>query len=324
MTLAAVKDLVAAARRVAARRGELEDALCKATGLSREGVELGWSHLELEPSEQELASLMSAAPPADEVAVLLSANVFVAALRALALAVAAAPRVRVRPSRRDPVLARALVAELASPAVVLDEALEVEAVTRGELHLYGSDATVAAVRAKATVPLRAHGSGFGVAVVRSPADAAAVADDVVAFDQRGCLSPRLVVALGTDAEAMGEALHEALSASPIPRGALRPDEAAESARYEATMAYAGRAFVGRDHVVGVAPEGAPLLLPPPHRHVHVVACPSPAAARALLAPVARSIVAVGGDAEGIAPAHARRSALGQMQRPPLDGPVDRR
>jgi len=53
-----------------------------------------------------------------------------------------------------------------------------------------------------------------------------------------------------------------------------------------------------------------------------------AAVGAALAAVARFIVAIGSDdperIAGLAPVGARRSPLGRMQRPPLDGPVDRR
>jgi hypothetical protein len=62
--------------------------------------------------------------------------------------------------------------------------------------------------------------------------------------------------------------------------------------------------------------------------VHVVPAGGRAELRAILAPLARYVVAVGADDPGVAaevaPTHARVSALGAMQRPPLDGPVDRR
>ncbi len=114
----------------------------------------------------------------------------------------------------------------------------------------------------------------------------------------------------------------------MPRGLLHDDERAEAARYGATMAFAGRTLAGEAHLVGLAPLGAPLLVPPPGRHVHVVPVASLADARSLLAELAPVIVAVGTDdaarVKSLAPAHARISALGAMQRPPLDGPVDRR
>jgi hypothetical protein len=54
---------------------------------------------------------------------------------------------------------------------------------------------------------------------------------------------------------------------------------------------------------------------------------APSAVRRL-ASMARYVVAVGTNDEGaarlVAPAHARISPLGRMQRPRLDGPIDRR
>jgi hypothetical protein len=67
---------------------------------------------------------------------------------------------------------------------------------------------------------------------------------------------------------------------------------------------------------------------PAYRHVHVASYESEAGAHALLDPLSRSVVAIGSDdleaARRLAPRWARLSALGQMQRPPLDGPVDLR
>jgi hypothetical protein len=154
----------------------------------------------------------------------------------------------------------------------------------------------------------------------------------VAFDQRGCLSPRIVFVEGDldRAVSFGEVLHASLShfERVVPRGALSTEERAESERYVATMTYAHRALVGAAHVVGIAALGAPLLLPPTYRHVHVVAAADAATACTLLAPIVRGVVAVSSDDEAAArrlgPPWARISAVGSMQRPPLDGPVDLR
>jgi hypothetical protein len=332
--------VVRAARRLVgpARRGGLVTALVRSTGLSPEGVELALSrHLELTPSEEDVRKLVLAAGDTPRVAVVLSANVFVGALRAIALARAAGREVVVRPSRRDPVFARALVEELGDPATVLDDAFDV-ARWSGEVHVYGRDETIAAIRARAPAGVRvcAHGSGMGVAWIGRNAKeeanlsvvAAALAEDVVPFDQRGCLSPRLALVEGADeAERFADALHAALERldRAVPRGEIPEEARAEAARYVATMTYAGRALVGSAHAVGIGPA---LVLPPAYRHIHVVPCASLEAAADLLRPVARAIVAVGSrDADAavlMAPPWARRSALGAMQRPPLDGPVDLR
>src|SRR3954465_7334328 len=97
-----VKKLLAAARSVVERRASIAPAIVESTGLSPEGVELAMTKsLEVDATDGEIASLVERAGDASRVGVILSSNVFVAALRAIALARAAAPKVVVRPSRRD-------------------------------------------------------------------------------------------------------------------------------------------------------------------------------------------------------------------------------
>lgn len=340
--IADVVRLQQAARTALADRATLVPAIVESTGLSAEGVELALSrHVELEATSEELARLVEHAGDAAKVAVVLSANVFVGALRAIALARAASGDVVVRPSRRDPAFARALVEAaraLGDTRVRLVEELDIASVDSGELHVYGRDETIADVRAKARegVRVRGHGSGMGVALVSSTADLAraarGLADDVVVFDQRGCLSPRIALVIGDEARTseLAEALHAELDrlGGTVPRGALPADERAASGRYVATMTYACRVLVGSQHAVGIGPTGAPLVLPPAYRHVHVAACGSLEQAKALLAPFAKAVVTIGSDdpttARAVAPPWARLSSLGLMQRPPLDGPVDLR
>lgn len=340
--IADVRRLQEAARSVIGQRAVLVPAIVESTGLSPEGVELALArHVEVEATDEELAALVARAGDAARVAVVLSANVFVGALRAIALARAASDDVVVRPSRRDPAFARALVeaAVAAGDAHVrLDEGLDVSTFEGGEIHVYGRDETIAEVRAKASsaVRVRGHGSGMGVALVSARADlvqaARGLAADVVVFDQRGCLSPRVALVIGDEARAseLADALHAELDrwGASVPRGAVPKGERAAAGRYVATMTYACRALVGNEHAVGVAPPGAPLVLPPPYRNVHVAVCASLDEASKLLEPLARGVITIGSDdresARALAPAWARLSELGSMQRPPLDGPVDLR
>jgi hypothetical protein len=314
-------------------------AIAASSGLTVEGVELGFASLEREAADRELRAFVAAAGDAERVHVVLSANVFVAPLRAIALARAAAEQVTVRPSPRDPVLTHALVeaAVVAGDgAVTLVDERDVASIDAGEVHVYGRDATIAAVRARARphVTVRGHGSGMGVAVVSHGAPMSASADalalDIVAFDQRGCLSPRLAMVIGSAAraEAFAETLHASLRVlgKRVPRGQLLADERADACRWRETLAFAGRVWDGEDHAVALAPDGSPLQVAPAGRHVTVVPVSSRDAAVAALSPLARFVVAVGTDdlegLEGMVPAHVRRSLLGAMQRPPLDGPVD--
>jgi len=312
--------VISAAR--ALDKDALVPLLTQSTGLSREGVLLALEHhLETSPSEEEIATFLSAAHESSRVTVILSRVVFAGALRAIAWAAAIAPRVVVRPSHREPHFARALVSAIDDASITLDETVDVSSITEGEIHIYGGDDAIARVRSQARVPVRAHGPGMGVAIVGEGADldraADAIASDVVPFDQRGCLSPRVVVAMG-NAEAFANALVGSLNKAEIPRGTLSPEERAEAKRYTEACRFLGTAYEGRDSMVGVSDE---LVIPPPGRHVHVVRDPT------LLARVANAITAVGVSDDALArfaPAHARISHLGKMQHPPLDGPVDRR
>lgn len=330
---------------------EARERLPKATGLSPQGVALGLSeHVETTASDEELDRLLAWAGEAPRVHVVLSANVFVAAVRAIALAVAAAPEVLVKPSRREPIVAALL-------ARALCEAGGPRGGTRGRggqrieiveslvardgdhVHAYGSDASLRAIRAALPpgVRLRAHGTGFGVAVIDAGSDPERAADelaaDVVPFDQRGCLSPRIaLVAARGDPLRLAAALGTALArrGERVPRGALDADERTAAAMWRDTLAMTGELFEGESYAVGFDPAPRALTLPPTGRHVHV-AVVDPLRVEALLAPLAGAITTVGRAIDGplaravgsLAP-RARAAVLGRMQKPPLDGPVDRR
>jgi hypothetical protein len=335
--MADVRRLLAAARAVHADRARIAPRIQQATGLSLEGVELGFASLELDASDAELGALVEAAGDTSHVHVVLSSNVFVAPLRALALARAASGSVTVRPSQRDPVLTEAIVEAAGDPSVRIVRERDAAESARGEIHVYGRDETIEAIRAR-SLPgtlVRAHGAGLGVCILTEAADLAVAAEgvaaDVVPFDQRGCLSPRIVIMSGTSerAEQFADALDRALRGwgERVPRGEMSADEQDEAARWTETLRFAGRAWRGGHHVVGLGPAGPPPLVPPPGRHVLVHAVASMVEAADALAPMAPYVVAAGSDdvlaAQRLVPS-GRVSSLGQMQHPPLDGPVDRR
>ncbi len=186
--------------------------------------------------------------------------------------------------------------------------------------------------------LRAHGTGLGLAVIGGDAEvegaARELAADVVVFDQRGCLSPRAVLVAGGEgravevARALAGALAEAQAR--VPRGELDGATRAELRRYAETARALGVCLEGDGFVVGCAEEAGALVVPPAGRAVHVVAAGAGDVAR-MLGPWAEKVAAVGaaGSGElveavrGRVP-RARWSALGWMQRPPFDGPVDLR
>jgi hypothetical protein len=341
---ARVETLVRAARRIADPADELgvlaRATLPAATGLSPEGVALALEHhLETDPSDAELDSLLSSVRPARSAHVVLSAGVFVAAHRAIALGLAAAEAVYVKPSRREDEMAR-LLARAAPGSFTLVDAIEAE---QGDVvFAYGTAKSLTAIKAGLPAPVvfHGHGPGIGVACVElsssndSQLEAACrlIADDVVPFDQRGCLSPRIVFVAGAEETVgqFGEALARSLAdrERKIPRGRIFAEEAAEAVRYRDTMQFssaihaAGSAWVGVDLCGGVS------VVPPSGRNVHVARSTNIGAS---ISPIAHSVTVAGifgapSFAAHIAEAlpRARKCRLGLMQRPPFDGPVDLR
>jgi hypothetical protein len=312
--------------------------LFETSGLSREGVELALSeHLERGATTSELAAFVASAAEATACHVVLSANVCTASLRAIAFALATSTDVVVAPSRRDPVIAEIVVAAL---AVDLELGAQVrlaelgEKPSKGELHIYGADETIAAIRRAAQdgVLVRGHGSGLGAAIVDGAADldaaAAALARDVVPFDQAGCLSPRFALVGGgpEKAERFAKALDRELGAlgQKIPRGVLDVSTRAELARYRAAMQAIGSFEEGRHHAVGFDPTPRALVLAPAARVVHVVAAEGETL-EALLAPFTNALTTIGTESERLSRAWpCRVTELGKMQKPPFDGPVDLR
>jgi hypothetical protein len=332
-----VRRLVEAARTIAdpvSTLGKLaRERLPEATGLSAEGVEFALERsLEIDATAAEIATLCRQTPAAPRAHVLLSANVFVAALRALALALAASPTVAVRCSRREVVMADLL--RQAYPGFEIVDDLEPE--PGDHVWAYGSDDTMAALRR--TLPrgvvFHGHGSGIGLAVVGVEREeleraAKALAEDVVLFDQRGCASPRLVLATPEILRPLAERISGALLELErrIPRGNLTPDEKADDRRFRDSALVAFELFDAGSGAVTLDQSGDRWIVPPPFRNLHVASLSDIRA----FAPLESSIVAVGVhapepwmDTLREALPRARLSPVGSMQRPRLDGPLDRR
>jgi hypothetical protein len=300
--------------------------------------------LEVNASESEIFRLINTTSSAPAVHVVLSANVFVAALRALCLAWATSARVFVRPSSREPLFFGelfGLVAEFPDSEISIVDSLRPG--PQDEVHLYGKDSTIRAICASlpANQAIRAHGSGLGIALVSPDADVAEAASslvrDIVPFDQRGCLSPRavFVACRANETTRFVDSLKDALSAweKDVPIGVLDSSERAELVRYEDSICVLGSLSRAGASAIGVLQTSRALLIPPVGRHITVVPCDNHDAANALIAPLCRAITCVGvaGDMRDpfISPLlslcpGARKTVLGKMQMPPLDGPVDQR
>jgi hypothetical protein len=340
-----------ATRPGSAARAQLVARLEQTSGLSRAGVEWALDHcLERAPTERELEALAASVMPAPDPArvhVILPSNVFVAAHRAVALALCASARVCVKPSRREPALIEALH-EQAPGSFELVRELDVRA--GDHVHAYGNDLTLEQLRQ--TLPagalLHAHGSGFGLAVVELEAlaeptlcrdVARAIALDSACFDQRGCLSPRFVLALGDarGAARFGQELASAQSEleERLPLGRLDADELAEGAWYRQCAACFGTVLAaGRGSVCVRDGAELPSLgktaafeVPPVGRHLEVIAIRQLEPALHAFQPWLTSVGCASPALELRVRScldRVRVAAVGRMQCPAFDGPVDRR
>ena len=324
---------------------EARRVLPRATGLSAANVELSLSrHLETSVTPEDLERLLLRAGSAPRVHVVLSANVFVGVVRAVALAVAAAPSVVVRPSSREGVLAPLLLLAIADSGGKACFAIsdELEPLPDDHVHVYGRRETIDAIAAQCPrgVMVRGHGPGFGAAVVRgSPSEARDHAErlswDIVAFDQRGCLSPRLAFVEGSidDVSRFADCLAGELASreEQVPRGALTDDERRDASLYRETLKAMGVYRNGASFAVGLDVEPRAVLLPPTGRHIHVLRMADGGALARLLGPYRDAITCFGvtensphTDSLVALARGARILLLGNMQCPPLDGPVDLR
>jgi hypothetical protein len=307
--------------------------------LSKEGVALAFD-TSIETIEAlRMKPLLARVAEAPRAWVVSSANVCTAAVRALALGAAAAPKVLVKPSRRDPVVARIVTRELPS---IFEEVSRIEAKDGDAVHAYGADATLAEIASNlpSGVRFEGHGSGFGIAIIGADAKvdeaAEALSRDVVVFDQAGCLSPRICFVEGRPSRGLevSEALDAALerAAERVPRGPVAPgDREALRLFQETARAIGARVASGTQHLVTCEDAPERIALGPALRTVQVVSYESAGEAAAAVAPLANYVASIGCAGaslfvealEALLP-KARRSALGAMQRPILDGPVDLR
>lgn len=128
----------------------------------------------------------------------------------------------------------------------------------GMLVVYGGEEATAGVRRRARghQQVVSYGPKLGVAVLLTGADAGAAASalarDVCAYEQMGCVSPRLVFVEG-DPEAFAEALGAALAEETerIPRPTPRLEEAVAIRELRAEVEFRGFAD-GRSRVIGSA------------------------------------------------------------------------
>jgi acyl-CoA reductase-like NAD-dependent aldehyde dehydrogenase len=339
---------------------ELRAELLASTGLSAPVIEHGLQTTLSLFERAALCALHARAPRdaerAPEVAtVLLAGNVFSAAARPLLLPLLCGVGVLAKASSTDDALphylARALAAvdaQLGAACQVLTFAHDDAAASAGLLQgaelisVYGSDETVATVRASAPPDARvlAHGHGLGAIFIarETLVSAAAAYDlaeraarDVAAYDQRGCLSPHFVLVErggAVDARALARQIATALAAleRELPRGELPQDAAAAQLQWRGVAAAIGELFVRARSAISY--EGAlALRTSPGHRNLAVHDCADVSQARTQLSQLGEHLkaLAVGGEKarrilSGVAPYTCEPGA---MQTPPIDVALDR-
>ena len=261
--------------------------------------------------------------PARLHAVVLSSNLFTACVKPIVWSLLLRAPVALKVSLRDEGFAElfALAVLLADEAVgeaILcarfgrdDEDLTRRLVSGADaVSIYGGDATVRAVRALA------------------PADAdlgpllAGMALDVAAYDQRGCLSPQLVlverggaVSPRELARRLSEEGLRSLSTS-LPRGPLPVEASTTQVRWRRASEALGELFEGDGYAVAYDDEG-PLRPCPGARNIAVHAARDAAHAAARLAPLGVHLkcLATTGALPLPPPLAPRRCVPGRMQRP---------
>jgi hypothetical protein len=311
---------------------------------------------QMEPPEGSIAA------PARSSVLVLAGNVFTACVQPWTLSLLARAPVLVKASSKDDTLPRLFHAALAEVDEGLADAcgvvtfpggtpsLEATLLSRADVvSVYGSDATVASIRARLSggTELVRHGHGLGVGFVgrralaseeTTRAAAAAFALDVAAYDQRGCMSPHAIwVERGAPIDALG--LTRALASElercgkEIPRGALPTEVGAAQLQWRGVAAARGELLEGDGWAVSYE-AGAALRVSPGWRNVMVLDAPGPEAFARSLSPLGVHLKALGvaGSAEerraialSLPPSLAPRvCAAGEMQRPSLDDLADGR
>lgn len=309
----------------------LRDAVARTSGGSADAARWCVAHTLARYTPEALAALHNTRWEGRAVRVVLAATVPLAPLRAVALPLLQGARaVWVKPSRRQPEIARRVVEALAAQGLPVNLGDgEAQAVIA-----YGRDETleVLARALPATVDFEGHGHGFGAVVLAGWGGdtAAGLARDVAAYDQHGCLSPQVVLCV-SDAPGLALALHHALEEIALrwPRAPMDNGVGAGVWQWLGVQSALGATVLrGECHAVTLWPH-AGMQASPGARNIAVVPVRDLDEARALLSPHAGFLSTVGTDVpgdlrwrpEGFA---GRVSAVGEMQDPPLDGPEDLR
>jgi hypothetical protein len=340
---------------------EAHEAVVDRAGLSREGGAqalrdsldvLGASSLRGALDMMRSSFGAYRASPVRAQAIVLASSVFTACLRPIVWSLLARVPAVVKVSRFDEGLAdlvaialAAIDPELAESVAVLraseSEAAYAQLAARVDLvSAHGGDHTITRMRGAtpATTDFVAHGHGLGVIVVLREALAGhlrdlarSIAHDIAAYDQRGCLSPQVIlVERGGEVAPRDVAsliAHEGLArlATEMPRGALPVEIGAQQVQWRGLASSLHELFEGDGYATSF--EAGPVRPTPGYRNVAVHAFESTDELGARLATYGAhlKVVAVAGESTRLTlppPLAPRICAPGEMQRPPLLAATD--
>ncbi len=340
-------------------------ALSESTGLSIPMIEWAAQTTLDTVDARSLSSLaaqagQSGGEPISMLAIILAGNVFTAPVRGIVVPLLLGVPVLVKSSSRETLFPAMLKDALRRADDRLAAAMDVIAFPGGDVDpessllaaadavsVYGSDETVAAIRTRhGEKAVIAHGHGVSAAFCGPAAlgeDAlqstlSAVALDVCAYDQRGCLSPQVVYVEPTprcSTLAFAQRLADeglAPLSKRLPRGPLPLAAGAAQTQWRGAGEVEGRLIRGEDHAICVRPPGS-VRWSPGYRNLTVMCVGSLEEAIGLMRPFASSLKCLGADDASRRVAEARLQEagfeayacpLGHMQTPTLDAPADGR
>jgi hypothetical protein len=340
------------------------DVLASSSGLSAPMVEWGVRTTLETMHHDALRSLAASAhqaggAPIGSLSVVLAGNLFTASARALIVPLLLGIPVVAKASSRETLFPemirdalRAVDPELGGAMKLLgfpreDAAAESALIEVSDATaVYGGDDTIGAIRQRhPDARLIRHGHGVSAAYCgphslgddRIDASIAALALDIAAYDQRGCLSPQVVYVAET-ATCSAETFAERLAAEgmqrlerELPRGPLPLEVGAAQAQWRGVCEVEGQLIVGDGFAIAVQPLG-PIRWSPGYRNVSVIPVRDTAGVVETMSPLGPTLKCVGADPSSLLELRRALDAepslsayacpLGTMQTPPLDAPAD--